>query len=94
MQQQNGGPPSRSLIEASSTAAAGCGAGGEQATTTELTRVNFSDVVITNGGEECVTVNTAAVAVCGGDCPEVAAEAAVAIAAEAAAGKKPLETAL
>ena len=85
------------MIEASSTAAAGCGAGGEQATTTELTRVNFSDVVITNGGgggEECVTVNTAAVAVCGGDCPEVAAEAAVAIAAEAAAGKKPLETAL
>ena len=85
------------MIEASSTAAAGCGAGGEQATTTELTRVNFSDVVITNGGsggEEGVTVNTAAVAVCGGDCPEVAAEAAVAIAAEAAAGKKPLETAL
>ena len=87
------------MIEASSTAAAGCGAGGEQATTTELTRVNvnFSDVVITNGGsggEEGVTVNTAAVSVCGGDCPEVAAEAAVAIAAEAAAGKKPLETAL
>ena len=79
------------------TGGGGGGGGGDQTTTTELTRVNvnFSDVVITNcgddgGGGVSVTTTTVA-AVCGGDCPEVAAEA---VAIAEAAGKKPLETAL